>query len=84
MPKGKGGYTKISLYADVHSQHAWADKLKTSASGTTTCKTLNNICTTFTAPEALLVDGGPEFDNHAVSKACAAHNELQIVPRYSP
>jgi hypothetical protein len=85
MPKGKGGFTKIALYADIYSQHVWADKLKTSASATTTCRTFNNICTTFRAPEALMVDGGPEFDNNAVCKACAVHNvKLWIVPGYSP
>jgi hypothetical protein len=85
MPKGKGGFTKIILYADTYSQHIWADKLKTSASATITCKLFNNICTTFMAPEALMVDGGPKFDNNAVCKAGAAHNvELQIVPGYSP
>lgn len=74
MPKGKGRFTKIVLYADIYSQHAWADKLKASASATTTCKTFNNICAIFTAPEALMVNGGSEFDNHAVQEACAACN----------
>jgi len=85
MPKGKGGFIKISLYVDVYSQHVWAEKLKTNATAATTCKTFNSICTKFTAPEALMVDGGPEFDNHAVRNACAARNtELRIVPGYSP
>jgi hypothetical protein len=85
MTKGKGGFTKIGLYADVYSQHVWADKFKTSATAATTCKTFNNICTTFTAPEAFMVDGGREFDNEAVREACAARNvELRIVPGYSP
>jgi hypothetical protein len=82
MLKGTGGFTKIGLYADVYSQHVWADKFKTSA---TACKTFNNICTTFTAPEAFMVDGGRKFDNDAVCEACAARNvELRIVPGYSP
>jgi hypothetical protein len=85
MPKGKGGFTKIALYADIYSQHVWADKLKTSASATTTCKTFNNICTKFTAPEALMVDGSPEFNNQAVQEACATCNiKLWIVSGYSP
>jgi hypothetical protein len=85
MPKGKGGFTKIGLYADVYSQHVWADKFKTAASAATTCKTFNNICTTFTAPEAFMVDGGREFDNDAVREACAIRNvELRVVPGYSP
>ena len=58
MPKGKWGFTKITLDADVYSQHVWADKLKTAASATTTCKTFNNICTMFTIPEVLMVDRG--------------------------
>lgn len=74
MPKGKGGFTKISMYMDMYSQHLWADKLKTAALGNTTCKSLNNICTTFTNPEALMVDGGSKFDNHAVHDTCAACN----------
>ena len=78
MPKGKGGFIKIRLYADIYSQHVWADKLKTAASAATTC-------TTFTAPEAFMVDGGSEFDNDALCEACATRNvELRIVPGYSP
>jgi hypothetical protein len=85
MPKGKGGFTKISLYVDVYSQHVWAEKLKTNPTAATTCKTFNSICSKFTAPEALMVDGGPEFDNHTVRDACTARNvELRIVPGYSP
>jgi hypothetical protein len=85
MPKGKGGFTKISLYADIYSQHIWADKLKKTALGTTTCKTLNQICTMFTPPESLMLDGGPEFNNQEVRDACTRRNiELQIVPGYSP
>jgi hypothetical protein len=41
MLKGKGGFTKIALYADTYSQHIWADKLKTFTSATTTCKSFN-------------------------------------------
>src|SRR6202790_2204635 len=85
MPKGKGGFIKISMYVDTYSQHLWADKLKTAATGNTTCKSLNNICTTFTDPEALMIDGGSEFDNHAVRNMCAACKiELRVVPGYSP
>ena len=85
MPQGKGGFTKIGLYADIYSQHVWADKFKTAASAATTCKTFNNICTTFTAPEAFMVDGGREFDNDAVREACTSRNvELRVVPGYSP
>lgn len=85
MPKGKGGFVKIGLYVDVYSQHVWVDKLKKSATGTSTSKKYNEICTTFTAPEALMVDGGPEFDNHEVREACEARGtELRIVPAYSP
>jgi hypothetical protein len=85
MPKGKGGFIKVSLYVDVYSQHLWVDKLKTAASGKTTCKSLNSICTAFTAPEALMVDGGPEFDSDAVRNTCATRNiKLHIVPAYSP
>jgi len=29
MPKGKRGFIEIRLYADIYSQHVWADKLKT-------------------------------------------------------
>jgi hypothetical protein len=85
MPKGKGGFTKISLYVDTYSQHLWVHKLKTAPSGNTTCKSFNNICTTFTNPEALMVDGGAEFDNNALRDACAARGvELRVVPGYSP
>jgi hypothetical protein len=80
MLKGKRGFTKIGLYADVYSQHVWADKFKTSATAATTCKTFNNICTTFMAHEAFMVDGGREFDNDAICEACTACNvELQFL-----
>ncbi|KAG6905705.1 hypothetical protein DXG01_001186 [Tephrocybe rancida] len=63
MPKGKGGFTKIGLWVDVYSQHVWGDKLKKPATGASTVKKFENICTTFTVPEALMTDGGPEFNN---------------------
>src|SRR4051812_33034948 len=85
MLRGRGGFTKISLQVDVYSQHVWADKLKMVASGSTTCKSINNICSTFTSPKALMVDGGPKFDNNAVHKMCTSCNiELRIIPGYSP
>ncbi|GLB38087.1 putative retrotransposable element Tf2 155 kDa protein type 1-like [Lyophyllum shimeji] len=85
MPKGKGGFVKLGLYLDTYSQHIWVDKLKKPATGASTTKKYNEICTTFTTPEALMVDGGSEFDNNVVREACAARGtELRVVPAYSP
>jgi hypothetical protein len=85
MLKGKGGFIKVSLYVDMYSQHLWVDKLKMAASRKTTCKSLNNICTAFMAPEALMVDRGPEFNNDVVRNTCATRNiKFHIVPAYSP
>jgi len=62
MPTGKGGFTKLSLTMDVYSQHLWTTKMK-HATGKTSAVNFNNICNSFTAPETLIADGGPENDN---------------------
>jgi transposase InsO family protein len=85
LPLGKGGFKKLSLYMDVYSQYLWTRKLKTAASGKTTVAGMDNISSTFPAPETLMVDGGPEFDNHEVRAWCDGKGTtLHIVPAYSP
>ena len=51
MPNGKGGFTKIGLYADVFSQKLWAFKSKT-AKGKDTVNSLQQISQAFVAPTA--------------------------------
>ncbi|RXW14873.1 hypothetical protein EST38_g10981 [Candolleomyces aberdarensis] len=85
MPKGKGGYTKLGMYIDVYSQHVWVDKLKSAATGKTTVKAFGTICNLYTAPEALMTDGGPEFDNKELREECQKRGtKLHITPAYSP
>jgi hypothetical protein len=57
MPLGKGGFSKIGLYADVFSRKPFAFKAK-SASGKTTVDSLNRIANTFMAPDVFMSDGG--------------------------
>jgi hypothetical protein len=85
MPKGKGGYTKLGLWMDVYSQRVWITKIKTSATGKTSKKSFGDICDIFTAPETLMTDGGPEFDNEELRTECSVRGtKLQICPAYSP
>jgi hypothetical protein len=85
LPLGKGGFKKLSLYMDVYSQYLWTRKLKSAASAKTTVAGVDHISSTFTAPETLMVDGGPEFDNNEVRAWCEGKGTtLHIVPSYSP
>ena len=85
MPKGKGGFTKLGLWMDVYSQRVWVTKLKTSATGKSSKRSFGDICDLFTAPEALMTDGGPEFDNEELRSECEKRGtKLQICPAYSP
>ena len=47
MPKGKGGFTKLSLWMDVYSQQVWVMKIKTSATGKCSRTSYRNICDLF-------------------------------------
>jgi hypothetical protein len=85
MPKGKGGFTKLGLWMDVYAQRVWVTKLKTAATGKSSQKSYGNICDLFTASEALMTDGGPEFDNEELRAECLKRGtKLQICPAYSP
>ena len=85
MPKGKGGFTKLGLWMDVYAQRVWVTKLKTSATGKSSCKSYGDICDLFTASETLMTDGGPEFDNDELRAECAKRGtKLEICPAYSP
>ena len=84
MPAGKGGYTKISLYADVFSQNLWAFKLK-SAKGKDTINSLRSIAQNFTAPSTFMADGGSHFDCEEVKTYCnKIGTNLHITAMYSP
>jgi hypothetical protein len=61
MPPGKGGFTKIGLYADVFTQKLWGFKSK-SAAGKNTVDSLQHINNAFIAPETIMVDGGSHFN----------------------
>jgi len=85
MPKGKGGYVKLGLWVDVYSQHVWVTKLKSAATGKSSSTSFDNICNLFTAPETLMTDGGPEFNNKELKEACSMRGTaLEIVAAYSP
>jgi len=84
MPVGKGGFTKIGLYADVFARRLWGFKSK-SATGKTTVDSLRNISQTFTAPETIMVDGGSHFDCAEVRDYCdSIGSKLHVVAAYAP
>ena len=85
MPKGKGRYAKLRLWMDVYSQRVWVTKIKANVTGKTSKKCFGNICELFTAPETLMTDGGPKFDNEELREECTKWGtKLQICPAYSP
>jgi hypothetical protein len=60
-------------------------KLKTAATAKSSKKSYGDICDLFTAPETLMTDGGPEFDNNELKEACGKRGtKLEICPAYSP
>jgi transposase InsO family protein len=84
MPTGKGGFTKIGLYADVFSRKLWGFKSK-SAAGKNTVDSLRKISQTFVAPGTLMVDGGSHFDCGEVRDYCKSiGTKLHIVAAYAP
>lgn len=85
MPLGKGGYSKISLYIDVYMQFMWGFALKKHATGKLMSVNFTSICSKFHPFNALMADGGPEFDNQEVREACEKLGvELRIVAVYLP
>jgi hypothetical protein len=85
MSQGKGGFKKLGLYMDVYSQHLSVRKLKTAATALTTHAGLEDIHTKVPPSEALMCDGGPEFDNAVVRAYCESKGmKFQVVPAYSP
>jgi hypothetical protein len=84
MPPGKGGFTKIGLYADVFAQKLWGFKSK-SAAGKNTVDSLRRINNTFIAPETIMVDGGSHFNCNEVREFCdSIGSKLHVVAAYSP
>jgi hypothetical protein len=84
MPPGKGGFTKIGLYADVFSQKPWGFKSK-AAAGKNTVDSLKKISQTFMAPETFMVDGGSHFDCNEVRDYCnSIGTKLHVVAAYAP
>lgn len=84
MPNGKGGFTKIGLYADVFSQKLWAYKSKT-MKGKDTVNSLQHISQAFVAPTTFMADEGPYFNCHEVKDFCESiRTHLHIVASYSP
>jgi transposase InsO family protein len=85
MPRGKGGYHKLSLNMDVFAQRLWVRPLTTATLGDTTMKMLTNVWGNFRRPETYMCDSGPEFDNWKLRKLCEESGvELHIVLKYSP
>jgi len=84
MPIGKGGFSKIGLYADLFSQRLFAFKSKTAA-GRNTVDSLRRIVQTFIAPETFMVDGGTHFNCDEVREYCdSIGTKLHVVAAYSP
>jgi len=84
MPTGKGGFTKIGLYADVFAQKLWGFKSK-SATGKNTVDSLRKISQAFIAPETIMVDGGSHFDCIEVRNYCESiGSKLHVVAAYAP
>src|SRR5882762_885168 len=84
LPVGKGGFTKVGLYADVFARRLWAFKYK-SATGKTTVDSMRHISQTFIAPETIMVDGGSHFDCNEVRDYCKTiGTKLHVVAAYSP
>jgi hypothetical protein len=83
MPPGKGGYTKIGLFADVFTQKLWGHKSK-SAAGKNTVDSLRRILQTFVAPDTFMTDGGSHFDCKEVRDYCTSiRTKLHIVAAYA-
>jgi RNase H-like domain found in reverse transcriptase len=84
MPTGKGGYTKIGLFADVFTQKLWAFKSK-SAAGKNTVDSLRHISQAFIALETFMADSGSHFDCNEVRDYCASiRTKLHVVAAYAP
>jgi hypothetical protein len=84
MPPGKGGFTKIGLYADVFAQKLWGFKSK-SAAGKNTVDSLRRIHNAFIAPETIMVDGGSHFNCNEVREFCdSIGSKLHVVAAYAP
>ena len=63
MLVGKGGFTKIRLYADVFTRKLWVHKWKLATEKTTvTVDSLKCISQGFRAPGTFMVDGGSHFN----------------------
>jgi hypothetical protein len=84
MPMGKGGFTKIGLYADVFARKLWGFKSK-SAAGKNTVDSLRKISQAFIAPETIMVDGGSHFNCIEVRDYCESiGSKLHVVAAYAP
>jgi hypothetical protein len=84
MPVGKGGFTKVGLYADIFARKLWGFKYK-SATGKTTVDSMRRISQGFIAPETLMVDGGSHFDCNEFRNYCGTiGTKLHIVAAYAP
>jgi len=84
MPPGKGGFTKIGLYADVFVRKLWGFKLK-SAAGKNTVDSLQKIFQAFIALEMIMVDGGSHFNCIEVQDYCESiGSKLHVMAAYAP
>jgi hypothetical protein len=84
MPIGKGGFWKIGLYIDVFARRLWGFKSK-KAAGKNTVDNLRRIVQAFTAPGALIVDGGSHFNCKEVREFCdSIGTKLHVIAAYSP
>ena len=70
MPLGKGGFHTIGLYLNTFTQHVWGYKFKTTGTGKTTVKSLDNIFGEFASAEVFMSDSRKHFKNNEVQQCC--------------
>ena len=84
MQVGKGGFSKIGLYADAFTQRLFGFKFK-SATGKSTVDSLRRIHLGWQAPGTFLSDGGSHFDCAEVRSFCESiGTKHHVVAAYAP
>src|SRR5882762_6138136 len=84
MQVGKGGFSKIGLYADIFTRRLFGFKFK-SATGKSTVDSLRRIHQGWQAPGTFLSDGGSYFDFIEVRSFCESiGTKHHVVAAYAP
>ena len=84
MQVGRGGFSKIGLYADIFTRRLFGFKFK-SATGKSTVDSLRRIHQGWQAPGTFLSDGGSHFDCIEVRSFCESiGTKHHVVAAYAP